>query len=304
MAIEFHLQMDEGPYSIGAESRDYSRELRYYAHVDDGEDQSDVAEAALSGTPGIIDGLIRKRVSVPRRITFDTIFEVIVEYGHPERKRDQRPLAVDEVKVSVRSSYGSTMQMDFSLEAQRFQAGEKAVKLEGVHERAIGVDEDGYIQGVPVSVGGADVVVETIKPASRVTARYLLNCALSTNKVNRFPYKGFPKGTLRLTGFDSTEQGSPGDRVQADYVPDFNLTFSFSFQPNQIANVLMKDDAGEEKNVRIPYKGHELLDIFKVNKEIELEVNGKQLSYSWPEAKWATVHRIFEYEDFETLLGI
>lgn len=296
--------MDEGPYSIGAESKDYSRELRYYAHVDDGENQADVAAAALTQTPGAVHGLIRNRVSVPRRITFDTIFEVIVEYIHPEKKKDQKPTTVDEVKVSVRSSYGSTMDMDFSLEAKRFYPGEKALKLSEVHERAIGVTEDGFITGTPVSVSGVDVVVETIKAGSVVSARYLLNCALSQNKVNKFPYKGFPKGTLRLTNFDAIEQGSPGDEVQAGYTPNWNLTFAFLFMPNQTATVLMKDDEGSEKKVRVPYKGHEILDIFKVNKEVSFEVNGKEASYSWPEAKWATVHRVYEYEDFETLLGI
>ena len=298
MAIAFHLQMDEGPISIGSESKDYSQELRYFAHVDDGESKADVIAAAKTQTPSVANGLVRSRISVPRRITFDTIFECIVEYVHPEQNSRMPPTQVDEFRLTVRSDYASSQRMQFSLEAKRYgPTGQDS--LNQVHERAIGVSENGSIEGAYVSVSSASVVVETVKSGRFISSRYLLNCALAQGKVNGFPYKGFPKGTMMLTSFDATEQTQAGETVSAGYVPNWNLTFSFSFTPNSISTVQLATGP-----VRVPVEGHQLLDIFKVDKDIEFQVGGRAVNYPWPEAQWATVHRVREYEDFETLLGI
>lgn len=299
MAIEFHLQMDEGPISIGSESKDYSQELRYFAHVDDGESKADVIAAAKTMTPAVTNGLVRSRISVPRRITFDTIYECVVEYVHPEQNSRMPPTQVDEFRLTVRSDYSNSQRMDFSLEARRYGAGGSQDQLSAVHERAIGVSQDGMIEGAYVSSSSASIVVETVKSGRVISSRYLLNCALAQGRVNGFPYKGFPKGTMMLTGFDANEQTQAGETVSAGYVPNWNLTFSFSFIPNSIATVALPSGT-----IRVPVEGHQLLDIFKVDKSIPFQVDGREAKYTWPEARWATVHRVREYEDFETLLGI
>lgn len=299
MAIEFHLQMDEGPISIGAESKDYSQELRYFAHVDAGESKADVIVAAKTETPSVTNGLVRSRISVPRRITFDTIYECVVEYVHPEQNSRMPPTQVDEFRLTVRSDYSNSQRMDFSLEARRYGAGGSQDQLSAVHERAIGVSQDGAIEGAYVSSSSASIVVETVKSGRVISSRYLLNCALAQGRVNGFPYKGFPKGTMMLTGFDANEQTQAGETVPAGYVPNWNLTFSFSFIPNSISTVALPSGT-----IRVPVEGHQLLDIFKVDKSIAFQVDGREAKYTWPEARWATVHRVREYEDFETLLGI
>ena len=95
-----------------------------------------------------------------------------------------------------------------------------------------------------------------------------------------------------LTSFDATEQTQAGETVSAGYVPNWNLTFSFSFIPNGISTVQLATGP-----VRVPVEGHQLLDIFKVDKDIEFQVGGRAVNYTWPEAQWATVHRVRGYEE-------
>ncbi len=299
MAIEFHLQMDEGPLSIGAESQDYAQELRYFAHVSEKESKNDVINAAKEETPSSLNGLVRTRISVPRRITFDTVFECIVEYVHPSQNSNSAPTQVGEFRMTVRSDYSSSQRMDFSLEARRYTAGQDPVQLTSVQNRAIGVQPNGTIEGAHVSTASAAVIVETVKAGTQVSTRYLLNCALAQGRVNGFPYKGFPKGTMMLTNFDASEQAQPGETVPSGYVANWNLTFSFSFIPNSIANIAL-----ENGRVRVPVEGHQLLDVFKTDAIMPMQVQGQEVEFPWPIAQWATVHRVREYEDFETLLGI
>lgn len=313
MAIRFELQMDEGGESEGLTPDTYDKELRYWAWADNGESHAQVRQAAKSELPTRYFNLIRSTVSVPRRVDFDKVFEVVLEFRHPGGGGvPNAPVAVDDVRVSLRSGGGTTVKQYFSLEAQQFIPGgddAKPVNLTDANKRVIGA-KGSTVTGVDVDATSIELVVETVKSGTVVTDAYLVRCALARGRVNGFPYKGFPKGTLRLTSYDAVEQTDPGTSTAtpADAPPDWSITFVFDVKPNSRGKLVMKDLDGEEHTVPYQKEGHWLLDPHIGFEWVDLpsatNPGDVPQSYQAPVMRWATMHRLFEYEDFESILRL
>ena len=296
MAISFELQMDEGPETEAGEVSGHSKELRYFAHVTNKERHADVREAAKAELPINYFNLIRTSVTIPRRVTFDTIFEVILEFKHPGDVQP-KPRNAGDTRVSIRSEGGSQFQMLFSLNAIEVSPNSVVSLSDDLAKRGISVGKDGQARGVQVESNSIVIVVETIKSGALVNERFLLNAASAKGKVNGFPYKGFPRGSLRLINFDAQQQANPGGGT----VPDWSMNFAFHFEPSVRGKAPMWD-TDQEKFVDVPYnrEGHWFEDYYRIEKP-EGAVGKKFLV---PAATKLTLHQIFEYEDFETLLGI
>lgn len=307
MAITFQLQMDEGVETEGSTPDAHRKELKYFAHVTDGEDHAAVRAAAKTDLPSTYFNLVRQSVTVPRRITFDTIFEVIVEYKHPGNIIP-RPMESGDVRTSVRSEGGASVNVQFSHKAVRLVPnGVDPLKLDELHKRVIGLQDDGSVAGVEIEANAIMLTVEAVKPGTLVSPSYLLSAAASKGKVNLFPYKGFPTGSLRLMAFDASQRLNP-DPGDGTIVPDWNLNFAFHFSPPVSGKIPMYEPPADEQSdgvwSEVPFykEGHHYLDIYKENLSVERQ-DGKD-DYAFPVALWATIHQIYEYEDFETLLSI
>lgn len=315
MTISFYLQQDEGGETEGLTPDTYEKTLRYFAHVTDNETYDQVRVAALNELPTRYFNLIRTSVSVPRRITFDTIYEVVLEFRHPGGGGYfATPITIDDTKVTFRSSGDKTDIMKFSYEAFMLHPGnEKPVLLDAVQERAINLEAgdtgETVIKGVDIDLTSITMVVETVKPGSVVTPRYLINCALARGKVNAFPYKGFPRGSLRLVSFEAAEQTNPGTSTSTpvDEPPNWNLSFVFDFKPPVSGKMPMDDLQGNAEFVPYKFEGHWYFDARTVKKPALINVQKNvddQLKVNIPVMKYGMVHRIYEYEDFELLLQI
>lgn len=297
MAIEFVLQMDEGPETETGDTSGHRKELRYFAHVTEKEDHAAVRAAAKENLPVNYFDLVRTSITIPRRITFDTIFEVVVEYKHPGEAGIPKPRNAGDTRVSIRSEGGAAYQLLYSLDAILVTPKKAQSVSNDLSKRAINVGKDGQAQGIQVESNSIVIVVETIKDGGLVNERFLLNAASAKGKVNAFPYKGFPRGSLRLINFDAQQQANPG----GDYVPNWAMNFAFHFEPPHRGKAPMWD-SDEEQFVQVPYQreGHWLEDYTKIERPSGAE--GQR--FLVPAAIQLTLHQIFEYEDFETLLGI
>lgn len=297
MAITFQLQMDEGPETETGETSGHRKELRYYAHVTEKEGHAEVREAAKDQLPISYYNLVRTSITIPRRITFDTIFEVVIEYKHPGEAGTPKPRDAGDTRVSIRSEGGGAYQLLYSLDAIEVSPSGALALSNDLAKRAINVGKDGQAQGVQVEGNNIIIVVETIKDGSLVSNQYLLNAASAKGKVNAFPYKGFPRGSLRLINFDAQQQANPG----GDYVPNWAMNFAFHFEPPYRGKAPMWD-SNQDSFVSVPYQreGHWLEDFYKIERP-----EGQQgAKFLVPAAIKLTLHQIYEYEDFETLLGI
>lgn len=299
MAIEFHLQMDEGPETESGDVGGHSKQLRYFAHVSEKETYAEVRDAAKDQTPRTYFNLVRTQITVPRRITFDTIFEVIVDYKHPGEAGTPSPQNAGDTRVSVRSEGGGQFQMLFSLDGIRVSPSGASSLSEELGLRAINVDKSGNPQGTPVEGNAIMIIVETLKEGASVTNDFILRAASAKGKVNAFPYKGFPRGSLRLVNFDAQQQANPG----GDYVPSWAMNFAFHFEPPYQGKAPMWDYSKKEI-VLVPYQreGHWLEDYTKIDRPFDDSTAG--VKFVTPVATHLTLHQVHEYEDFETLLGI
>lgn len=307
MAITFQLQMDEGGETEGATPDTYRKELKYFAHVTEQESHAQVRAAAKEQLPVTYFNLIRTSITVPRRITFDTIFEVVVEFKHPGNAGTARPLNTGDVRVSIRSEGGPSQNLKFSFDAIRLTPGQDPLKVEDQMARAIGLQEDGSVSGVDVEANAIMVIVETLKSGNLVTPRYLLDAAGAKGKVNGFPYKGFPRGSLRLVNFDANEQVNPDP---SNRTADWALNFAFHFEAPVRGKIPMYVPAANANQqgtfTQVPFQkeGHWYLDVFKSEVGVPFQGAGIDSEYGFPVTLWATLHQIYEYEDFETMLGI
>lgn len=320
MAVTFELQMDEGPETEGVSLNSHEKTLRYYAYVDNGEGHAEVRAAAKQQLPTRYANLIRHSITVLRRITFDTVFELQVEFRHPGGSGFRSvPVNVDDVKVTI-ESVGSQVpeKMTFSKEAVLIspREDEPPVALTEASKRVIGFNaETGKFEGISYEGTSLIMHVETIKSGNVVTPRYLLNAAMARGKVNAFPYKGFPRGTLRLIRFSAAEQQDPGtsDATPGGSPPDWNLSFTFEIKPNWSGRVLMKDPSPPEGSdgigeVPIRKEGHWHLEyIWTKGERVTYSVkapDGEDIHFDYPAVSHAILHRVFDYEDFQLLLQI
>tara|TARA_R110002049_G_scaffold47902_4_gene138537 strand:+ start:13970 stop:14905 length:936 start_codon:yes stop_codon:yes gene_type:complete len=311
MAITFEEQWDEGGEVEGLSPDTYEKTLRYYAHCTDNETYSDVRTAAKAELPTKYFNLVRTSVAVPRRVTFDTVFEVILDFRHPGVPGWAAPSFVDDIKLTISSSGESGQTMKFSKEAQQVFPGSTApVDLDEDHKRAIKVDKHGEVEGWPVDSTSMIVEVETIKSGDVVTPRYLIDCAKSRGKVNEYTYRGFPRGSLRLISFSAVEQVNPGTSTATDEVdaPSWTLKFAFDFRPEETGKIKMKPYEGASVEVDYRREGHWLLDVFSSPSKAEVNLppgsGSTAIHYHYPVIRHALIHRLYDYEDFETLLQI
>ena len=126
-----------------------------------------------------------------------------------------------------------------------------------------------------------------------------------------------------MVSFDAVEQTDPGAQVQdgieigpsgeTTYTsnPNWSLTFTFDLKPNVRGKLKMVDYDGEESDVPYFKEGHWHLDAFFTKSEMETLIDPKDpatteddVKFFAPVMRWAKLHRIHDYEDFETLLGI
>lgn len=295
--------MDEGGEVEAGQNSGHRKELRYFAHVTEGEGHAEVRAAAKDELPVTYFNLVRTQISVPRRVTFDTVFEVIIEYKHPSQSK-WKPTDAGDTRVSIRSDSGASVNMKFSRNAVRLTPENKdPIQLPAAYHRVIGLQADGSVQGVDVDGNAIVVIVDSIIDGSIVNQKYLLDAASAKGKVNSFPYKGFPRGTLRMIQFDAQQQ----QQVESgDYVPDWQVQFAFHFEPNIRSTLPMaslSDDPDTPPSfVDVPYykEGHHYLDLFQQGVKIE----SADIEYAYPVTLWATIHEIYEYVDFTSVLRV
>lgn len=296
--ITFQLQMQEGAETEGGTPDTYRKELRYFAYVDGPEKKShaDIRAAAKEQLPKTYFNLIRTQISVPRRIDFDSIFEVLVEYKHPTGTSRPRPMEAGEVRISVRSEGGSQERLNVSYDAIRVTPGNDPVQLERFAERFIGqgTKEPGFV----TQTNNVVVVVELIKPGTLVTQSYLVRCSEAVGKVNGFQYAGYPRGSLRLLNFEASQQLKIAD----DITPNYTMNFSFHYQ-RPFSGKIPLYDLGTKKFVETPItaEGHWFIDLTPTKIQQPAAGGGNTIIDAYTSC---TLHQVYQYEDFATLFGI
>ena len=345
MAITGKLRWDEETLEL--ENQGARTELRYILESDDpeNEDREQAMAWLLDDTephnvPRTLYGLRWNRLSVKEIIRVENdvvntrLWDAVVEYVLPESKKP-KPLEVDlekepeekqTTRFSVRSSGGRTMRRLFSRRCVQELDVSDGEFLFGIQKgdpgRLLNLKSDDSDdstamftgQGIDVPLGTVEIVVETVRLNENVqTDGFVVQAAeyAAKNVINSEPYYGFPKNSLKLVNFTSSQRGGEAGATPDNDQP-WDVTYTFEYAPQ--THVLLVDYPPEfaNKPFSIPAQqdylyGWQYLDTLYVNDEVGtlyVDDNGDSLKLVIPKAVRMALHDIYEEIDFITKLKI
>lgn len=261
--------------------------LRYVCTTDSNELEPAVRAAMHSAAPATYEGLIKGPLELERG--GDDIWFAEVEYVPVTSPAARPKLEVDDVQWSITSGSGGTQKRVFSKELVSENATETKYEWSGTPaERVLGVstNADGAyeVEGIDTPIGEIAIEIKTTKSEADVTAGYLVTLADAAKERsgNSLQWNVFPAKTLQLRTFSAVERAGTS--------PPYDITIGAVYSPN-----LTSVSIGNGLSVSTK-AGHDIIDVLFVRKT----VNGLPLSVPVR----AAVHRVVDYIDFATVLGI
>lgn len=327
MTVSGEIRWDEGPLSVSNSAS--NGVINYIVTTDDSdnEDRGSALSWLATNSPDTLFGLIRDRVSVEELVydqshtTEKTMkWNGSVSYKNKGSKKPkdlkdpEGPGPVYDVRWHIRSGGGQSINMLYSQQmiGEIFSAPEYnwgSADVEGA-ERLLNVQTDTsedsstmfVAKGIDMPTGVVEVVVETIQPASEISAGFLVNASYyaSEQSVNLNPWRGFPAGSLKASSFDASQRS--GDEADSDTsIEAWEINYTFLFQPFRTAAELnQKLPPGlESKAWTVDKKGWHILDYMYVDNPI-----GDTVKFVIPTAVRGAVQKVYREEDYATVFRI
>lgn len=280
----------------------------------------------VANAPLLYGTLSRSKIAVTELVKRDgneAIWRARITYTSPEKSENEPeqpvtpdtndPQSPEPLRLSVRNAGQGLVKKLYSEllldEVSEGYFGDE-YDFKGTDlENAIGIDYDGsinnpdfMINGIDVPFGTVQIIGEQAVPAAYISAGYLVRLAEAANAsyTNDDVFQGFPRGTLRFTTFDATQNGAaiPSKRF-------WRFTFTFEYERNRpIADInaeLAKLGFRNTLNVATEKKGHEFLEILRVQKEIEVRPGPPPVTKIVTAPVRASIHQVFKETDYHSL---
>ena len=325
MAISVIKAWDEGPIKLGGKSG--SATVNWIASTDDPDNDTreDVIFAVYTYADPFYFDLTLDSVTLSERLSDnagEAHWAVQVGYKSPENKKEKplkpkAPGTDQPARWSIRSSGGATMTRTKSLELVDDTSSNilwrwdddpttnpLVLKLIGLEANPDGNSASNFgLTGVPVPVGKIELVLTTVRPNEDVKNNsYLINLAehVAKQKVNDRVFLGFPKGSLQLTSLDASQRAKPENENEDPDINDqpWDVTLVMAYEPPVTVDTDTHPPFDRDK------EGHEYLDITYVDQEVKTLPVEPNLTIVIPVIQRMAIHRLFEYLDFKTALGI
>lgn len=246
------------------------------------EDEKTALDAVLAESASSLYGMARSGVSIDERISHD-VFKVVVEYESASASSGSGSSSgssgSDDEENDSSFSFdtgGGTKHVTQSLLTVA-RVPQTAPDFGG----AIGVDNDGNVTGVDLTMPVMHFSETHYFRASKVTTSYKKRIAGLTGTINRSAFKGFEPGEVLFLGASGTRRGT-------DSEDEWEITFRFAVSPNR-KNVKLG-------NLTVPQKyGWDYLWV----RYIDVLAPNQQYIIKQPEA--AYVERVYYPADFGEL---
>jgi hypothetical protein len=324
MTITGKIRWDEGPLSVSNENA--NTELRYVLYSDDpaNDDRGSALAWMIDNAPDDLFGLIQDKAEVNERLAdtpTEAIWDGVVSYKDRGKRKPKELESKDppdnEVRVHVRSSTGARLRRTSSLahldhiyngdSDWNWSAKEYKTLL---NLKADGDDESSATfsaQGIDVTAGSVELVVETVLPHNVFYGNYLINACLQAGKnaCNETDWRGFPFRCLKLINIDANQRG--GDEGDTDLNTEpWEVTYTMQYAPvTTIAELMagrppgLSNIAGAAGTWDRDKQGWEYLDYLYVNDWPDTLPSGARLII--PQAKRGALHQIYPDYEFANL---
>lgn len=265
MPVTFSEDFDSRPATWGTDKSNLDLKWSLIGTEDD----STVIAVIEAGLPAFHQGLIL------RNYDYDPqgggVWKVVAHY----ESYSPRVLEVGQFSYSFDTAGGTGHITNSKATIQKYaKAGKTAPDCKG----AIGVEGDGDVKGVDITIPVFNFKETHYLPVGNLTMEYKLTLARLTGRVNNATFKGLLAGECLFMGAQGSQRNQD----------DFELTFNFSVQPNG-TSIVVGEITGIAK------KGWEYLWVMykeEVNQKVKVKT------------PWAVyVEKVYEYDDF-SLLGI
>ena len=344
MAYSGNIRWDEGPVSVSTNASTATLNYVIVSDDPENDDRIGAINWLNTNVAYDYFGLVIDSIAINERIaetSDEAMWDATVKYVLPEKKKpkelkfdkDKPSTDPQGTRLTVRSGSGGSLTMtssrEFLAEIYGTNTGGSNVwswESEDKINRLLNLDsgkEDDWsmfsAKGISVPVGTVEIVAETVRGHDNITAGgYLVQAALMAGKnvVNSVSYGGFPIRSLKLIHFDAKQRAS--DNPLSNTEP-WDVSYVFAYSPSvRIAGYGASPPdpipPGEEVAPRPPgleevadwtgltHKyGWDYYDVLYVSEE---HTAAGGVKFTLPQAKRASIHRIYEQINFATVLLI
>jgi hypothetical protein len=207
----------------GRASRDKASEVEYLYVVRGAADEAAALAAVSTEAPWSIVDPATSVALYRGPITWEqngpAIWEVTVSFQDPQRQ--EKEIEVGEYRVSF-STTGGTQHIAASLATVARYA--PAGKVAPIHNQAIGVSDNGEVQGCDIVVPSTRYTVTYRQPLAIMTDAYVRTVISLTGTVNNATWKGRAAGSVLFMGADGLQATNSAPEVTYHFAEQPNLT--------------------------------------------------------------------------------